>query len=127
MKWLFLTAAALVAVASSPAKAEAKYPQVYKFMTNIAGQARGNAYFRCDYTSRTCERGQAWGMGNRVFEIVSDEDRKTVLGHGACHVNPDSWVCWNLDTGYYVGVINATQREGEMKVDDKYDWPRPFW
>jgi hypothetical protein len=106
-----------------------KYEQMYKFMLDTARDVQAGDYFNCDYTARTCERGFAW-HGERVFELISDEDRKTVVGHGACHVNSgrwESWVCWNFDTGYYVGVVNGGKQDGQMTVSDTYNWPRPIW
>jgi hypothetical protein len=128
MRWTVI-AAALLAATSAHAETTMKYPQIYKFMIDTAASTDSDNYFRCDYTSKTCERGRAWGS-NRVFEMVSDDDRKTVIGHGACHVNGGrwtSWVCWNFDTGVYVGVINGGNDQGQMTVADTYNWPRPIW
>jgi hypothetical protein len=127
-----LAAVALCAAAITPTMADqpVKYPKMYKFLTDTASnlfKGTGGAYFECNYTSKMCERGIAW-RGERVFVMISDEDRTTVIGHGACHVNPNgSWVCWNFDTGIYVGVVNDSPQKGNMTVEDTYNWPLPSW
>jgi hypothetical protein len=116
----------IVNVKAEPVNA---YPQMYKFMTDMASNPLTSArsYFNCDYTTKTCERGMAW-RGYRVFEAISDADRTTILGHGACHSNPSgSSVCWNFDKGVYAGVINGGSREGNMTAEDTYNWPLPAW
>ena len=58
--------------------------------------------------------------GERVFEMISDADRTTVIGHGACRINPNgSWVCWNFDKDVHVGVVNDARLERDPC--EKYD------
>jgi hypothetical protein len=123
-----IAALMLCAAASAPAlSAEpAKYPLMYKQMMD-AGRDVGRPYFECDYTSRACERGLIWYNHLRVFEMIDDTDRKTIIGHGGCTWSARSWVCWDFDKGTYRGVVNGGHREGNMTVEDKYDWPRPIW
>jgi hypothetical protein len=117
----------LVMTIESAQAAEMKYPQMYKQMLD-AGHNVGKPYFQCDYTSKSCERGLIWNGHLRVFEMIDDADRTTVIGHGGCSWNVSgSWVCWNFDNGTYRGVINGSQKSGDMTVEDRYDWPRPIW
>lgn len=105
------------------------YPQMYKFMTDTASGANSRTYFSCNDATKLCERGTAWEIGNRVFETVSDADSTSVVGHGACHSNPNgSWVCWNFDEGVYSGFVDGVDQNGSMTVEDAYNWPYPrFW
>lgn len=50
--------------------------------------------FRCDYTSQTCMSGFTRGGSSFIGEVVSGDDRRTVLAHMVC-----TGICWNLDTG----------------------------
>lgn len=122
------------AQASETAKETIKYQNMYKFMTDMASDMRtsSHSYFECDYTIQSCERGRSWTLASpfvnwRVFEIVNDADRTTVIGHGACSIRATTSLCWRFDDGFYTGVINGHRRDGIMTVEDHYDWPRPIW
>ncbi|MBO0757004.1 MAG: hypothetical protein J2P54_14175 [Bradyrhizobiaceae bacterium] len=122
----------LTGVAGAGEPPPSKYPQMYKFLVDMANNPLTGArsYFNCDYTTKICERGQSWSSAAstyRVFEALSDADRTTVLGHGACLDRGGSWVCWNFDKGVYSGDVNGSHHEGDMTVSDTYSWPRPIW
>ena len=123
---IMLTSAAGYVVSAKAEQPVMAYPQMYKFMTDTASGANSRTYLHCDDATDACERGVAWEIGNRVFEAVSGADHTTVVGHGACHSNPNgSWVCWNFDKGVYSGFVNGAAQEGKMTAPDAYNWPYP--
>lgn len=96
VKYLTLAPAALVAAALSvgscptqaaePATAlinspATKFPNRYAWwLTQVS---KGDPYFRCDYTTRSCLMGM---MYSNLFAgvVIAAEDRKTVLAHIMC-------------------------------------------
>jgi len=58
------------------------------------------AYFQCDYTSQTCQRGYRilGGQGLFLYELLA-EDRKTAIAHQFCRSGSARGVCLNFDTG----------------------------
>jgi hypothetical protein len=127
MKKILIAAIAATAVTvTAHADTAMKYPKMYEFMAQM-GNVAGRPYFQCDYTGKMCERGRIWNGHNRVFEIISEEDRTTVIGHGGCTWSASSYVCWNFTTGTYWGFVNGADRSGDMTVEDQSNWPRPIW
>jgi hypothetical protein len=94
---------AFAILASAPANADPvlRFPNRYEAALRSIKIPRF-AYFHCDYTSRACMRGWAFG-GSFVGEILG-EDRTTVLAHVQCSDISGTSVCVNYDTG----VINFT-------------------
>ena len=102
---------------------------MFMFLHHMAGMSRAQEYFECSYTTKTCERGGRWfvqGQWWRIFALISDDDRTTVLAHGACASGARSWVCWNFTEGTYTGELNREHVSGDMDPDF-YSWPFPRW
>jgi hypothetical protein len=141
--------AALVLVGCKPeAKAETKaepvfyYKQVFQYMMDFAKNG-GQEYFECDYTSHTCRSGYKYDYRSNseafiwwVFTVLSDADRKTVVGHQVCKREivtkpngrgwfPDPWdTCWDLDNGTWKSTVRGyANNQGEMKNPDCYTNP----
>ena len=126
MKFL-LIAAALAASIVTPAMAGEPHPQTLKFLS----QFRGTEYFECSYTNKTCERGIYWGSNgmyttrHRLFELIDDTDRKTILAHGYCYTEYHygaSWICFDLDHGTYNQETSDGRKSSGDMHPDKYGW-----
>ena len=63
---------------------EWKCPNSWRIMT-WGTYRNATPYFRCDFTTGTCERGvyKPIGRPGRLFELL-DKDRTTVIGHYHC-------------------------------------------
>jgi hypothetical protein len=130
MKYLPIIAAALSF--ASAAHASTPHPQMYSFLVQAAAyDADAREYFNCDYTTKACERGIAFKgvIGRwRVFEMIADADRKTVIGHAACMDQEYEHACWNFTTGTVVQVIaspnplNRRTKTGDIPPD-RCSWP----
>ena len=97
MRKLLTTAAVLIAlIAPATAGDEIKCPKAFDYwMQQVAKYPLSwDAYFECDFTSGTCERGFA-ASGGRVFQLLAP-DRTTVIGAFMC----DGYRCYD----YYKGV-----------------------
>jgi hypothetical protein len=126
MKKLIMTVA-LVLVMMPAAHADT-HPQMFKWYLDQAKKYDATEYFECNYTSRTCEHGYRWGSltYQRVFDMVDDQDRSKVIGHGACMWSATHWGCWNFTTGTYVEEVGDGRRlEGTLGADH-YDQPLKY-
>jgi hypothetical protein len=90
------------------------------------GLPRRQDYFECSYTARICEKGWVFGRTGpdtiRLFDVIDDTDRTTVVGTGACRIFPrvdraNGWICWNFTKGTWIAEINGRQRSGPMGQD----------
>jgi hypothetical protein len=95
-------AGAMALALPGTAHAEMLYPQ--RFQHDLAYMQRYFApYFQCDYNTHTCERGfrsRPSVTMDRVFELLSGDDQRTVLGHFSCGGDLIEYgKCFNYDTG----------------------------
>ena len=116
MRKLLMTTVATLVLAGSANAEPFFYKKMFEFLwtlppnTMYCGQGPRAIYcastpayarvnFDCDYTSHTCERWVSPHPDWRVYELISDYDRRTVIGHGACGYG----VCVDLETGEVTG------------------------
>jgi hypothetical protein len=98
-----------------PAQAKMLYPQRFRHDLDYMKRLVGRSYFKCDYSTHTCESGYASPDIYKVFILVNGDDQRTVLGHFGCTEIPP-WrrmgeyaTCFNYDTG-------------EVRINQDGDW-----
>jgi len=102
----------LVGVAGAE-EGDVKCPYAYDYHLNRVGHI-AKPYFKCDFTSGTCERGFL-GPSWRLFELLAP-DRETIIAHYMCQGSR----CQNFDTG-----MMETAR-GEFPLNPLFCDPQKF-
>jgi opacity protein-like surface antigen len=114
-----LTAGALALAIASPAQAEMLYPQRFRHdFETIAGKGYAAPYFKCDYSTHTCESGYAAGdFTRRVFVLLDGDNQRTVLGHFVCAWQVNYAKCFNYDTGEWREMFRGYWQTKEWARD----------
>jgi hypothetical protein len=75
-----------------------RWTYLWNITATVPAAAAERSYFRCDYTTKTCERGFILNSNIRVFELLA-EDRTTIIGHGMC--SGSDGICTDYDNGVW--------------------------
>lgn len=90
-----------------PSASEMKLQRLWNFVSGHTEQCKpseklcGNSYFRCDYTSLTCQSGYqlSAGVGAFYLYVLLADDRKTAIAHLFCYEGASEENCMSFDTG----------------------------